>query len=126
MFASLLPLVFSEEIFPERYKNTGMRTDIIETGTGRKYIIDLAGFSKDDLRISLSNGYMQVVAEKKDSSNNEEGKYIQKERSSMKSMRTFSVGSNITEDDINASFKDGVLTIDVTKKEKEKKIINIS
>ena len=81
--------------------------------------------------MNLSRKYVEMVRnivdeEEKD----EDNRYIRKERYSGKYQRSFYVGKHVTQEDIHASFKDGVLGINVPKeeakpKEEEKKLIEI-
>ena len=67
------------------------------------------------------NRYLKVTA-KVDNSNEEEeeGKYIHKERYYGECSRSFYVGDNVTEEDIKASFKNGILTLTLPKEEQKK------
>ena len=109
-----------------------MQTDVRETETG--YIIDmeLPGFKKEDVEAELKDGYLTVRAEHKaeKEEKDKEGRYIRKERYYGNFERSFYVGEAVTQEDIKAAFKDGILTLNVPKKEKEekveeKKLINI-
>ena len=118
-----------------RHANGGaaiMHTDVRETET--EYIIDmeLPGFTKEDVEAELKDGYLTVRAEHKTEKDekDKEGHYIRKERYYGNFARSFYVGDAVTQDDIKAAFKDGILTLNVPKKEKEekaeeKKLINI-
>lgn len=101
-----------------------MKADIKETSTGYELAIDLPGTKKEDVDVELKDGYLTINASKE--SENEEkaddGTYIRKERFSGKSSRAFYVGEDIIEDDIKAKFDNGVLKIDVPKKEAQAKI----
>ena len=41
-----------------------MRTDIKEKGDSYELIVDLPGFKKEEVKVSLENGYLTVSAEK--------------------------------------------------------------
>ena len=84
--------------------------------------IDLPGFKKEEIGLELNNGYLIVSANKgldKDEKD-KKGKLIRQERYSGSMQRSFYVGENITEEDIKASFKHGVLNLTIPKKDKEK------
>ena len=103
---------------------TLMRTDIKETDDGYELTIDLPGFKKDDVQADLKDGYLSITAQTQSESEDkdEEGTYVRKERFSGKCSRTFYVGDDIEEDDIKARFEDGVLKIDVPKKQEQPKL----
>jgi len=99
-----------------------MKTDVKENEDGYLLEIDLPGFKKDDVKASLKDGYMTVSASRttdKDEKD-QEGRYIRKERYEGSCSRSFYVGENVTESDINAKFEDGILKISVPKKVPEK------
>ena len=109
-----------------------MKTDIKETAKAYEIAIDIPGSKKEEVSVELKDGYLTISAIKE--SNNEEssedGTYIRKERFSGKSSRAFYVGEEIAEENIKAKFDNGVLLIDVPKKEilpkiEEKKTITI-
>ena len=105
-------------------KNAGhmMKTDVHEQENGYEVDIDLPGFKKDEITLNLENGYLTVSAAKgldKDEKN-KQGKLIRQERYAGTMQRSFYIGENITEEDIKASFKHGVLNFTLPKKDKEK------
>ena len=104
-----------------RHAERLMRTDVHEHDDHFAVDIDLPGFSKDEIKIELNNGYLQVSAAKgldKDE-NSKKGKLIRQERYAGAMERSFYVGDGITEEDIKATFKHGVLSLSIPKKEKE-------
>lgn len=108
-----------------------MKTDIKEKDGNYILDIDLPGYNKDNISLELSDGYLTVTAEVEENvdESDETVNYIHKERYSGKCSRSFYVGENITEEDIKASFKNGILNITIPKEEKiehAKKRIEIS
>lgn len=103
---------------------TLMRTDIKETDGGFELVIDLPGFKKDDVQAELKDGQLTINAQTKSETEDkdEAGTYVRKERFSGKCSRTFYVGEDIEQDDIKAKFEDGVLKIDVPKKQEQPKL----
>ena len=95
-----------------------MKTDVHELDTGYELDIDLPGFKKEDIRLTLDNGYL-VIEAGKSLEKEKKGKAIRKERYEGSMQRSFYVGEDIKEEDIKAKFEDGVLKLAVPKKEKE-------
>ena len=121
----LMPSIFSAEkdvekkLYGRRGKNL-MKTDIKELEGGYELEMDLPGFTKDEIKVSLENGYMTVSAAKgldKDEEDKKTGRYIRKERYAGACSRSFYVGKEVHQDDIKAEFKHGILTLFVPKKE---------
>ena len=93
--------------------------------------MQLPGYDKDDVEVSVDKGYLTVSASHNENKEDkEDGKYIRKERYSGSCSRSFYVGDAVTQDDVKAKFENGVLTLEVPKKEEapkveEKKYISI-
>ena len=96
-----------------------MKTDVRETDKGYELDVDLPGFKKDEVQVQLKDGYLTISAAKgldKDEQD-KKGNYIRKERYSGSMSRSFYVGDGISEDDIHGKFENGILQLDVPKKE---------
>ncbi len=110
-----------------------MKTDIKEMKDGYQLEVDLPGFKKDEIKVSLENGYLTIEAAKgldQDEQEKETGRYIRRERYAGACQRSFYVGEDVTQEDIKAEFKHGILNLFVPKKEakpvvEENKYINI-
>ena len=96
-----------------------MKTDVRETDNSYELDIDLPGFKKDEISVQLDNGYLSISASKGLDKDEEkkDGKYIRRERYAGAMNRTFYVGSQLTQQDIQAKFEDGILKISVPKKD---------
>lgn len=113
---------FDDELFSKKENNL-MKTDIREKKDKYLIDIDLPGFEKENINLSLEKGYLNIKAEvKKENHNNEEEKYVHRERFYSTCRRSFYVGEDITEKDIDAEFKNGILKISIPKKEEVKKL----
>ncbi len=111
-----------------RDMNHCMRTDIKESENGYSLEIDVPGFSKEDIKISLENGYLTVEAKKEESNEKKDAHYLRKERTFGSAARSFYVGEDVAEADVKAGYDKGVLTLFVPKQGtnvKEKKFITI-
>ncbi len=99
-----------------------MKTDVHEKDDQFEVDIDLPGFTKDEIQLELNDGYLTVSASKSldNDEKDKKGKLIRQERFSGAMQRSFYVGDHLTEEDIKASFKDGVLNLSIPKKDPEK------
>lgn len=114
--------LFRDPFFTEHESNV-MKTDIKEKSD--KYLIDieLPGYEKDAIKIDIDDGYLTVHAEmKSDKEEKEEGKFVRKERYIGSCSRSFYVGTEIQGEDIRASFKNGMLQIEIPKKDEKKEL----
>ena len=103
----------------EKMPQNIMHTDIKETDGGYEISMDLPGIKKENVQAELKDGYLTInaVTDNSDETKDEDGRYIRRERYSGSCSRSFYVGKQITEEDINAKFEDGVLKIGVPKPE---------
>ena len=96
-----------------------MTTDVKETDNAYQLDMNLPGFAKEDIKAELKDGYLTINAQS-NSSNDEkddDGNFIRRERYTGSCSRSFYVGDAVTQDDIHAAFKDGVLSLNIPKKE---------
>lgn len=100
-----------------------MRTDITDEGDHYQLSIDMPAVKKENIKISLSDGYMTVsVNYSENSEEKKTGKYLRRERQYGNYSRTYYVGDDINENYIHAKLEDGVLILNLTKPvEPEKK-----
>ncbi len=112
MFNPFLSVDFGER----KYGN--MRTDITEKENEYLFEIDMAGYSKENISLSLEKGYLTVSAKDAREEESKEKGYIRRERISGSCSRTYYVG-DITENDIKAKYEQGVLTLTVSKEVKK-------
>ena len=108
-----------------------MKTDVREQDDNYVLDIDLPGFKKDEISLTLDNGYLVVGAAKtvSDEEKDSKGKMLRQERFSGAMQRSFYVGEGIDETDVKAKFEDGVLCLSFPKEKQpeipEKKTIMI-
>lgn len=97
--------------------HTDMRTDVSETDKNYLFTMDLPGFNKEDINISVDKGYLTVCANKEETSEQTDKGYIFRERKTGSCSRSFYLG-DISEDKISAKYENGTLVIDIPKQEK--------
>ena len=99
-----------------------MKTDVRDHDDHYEVDIDLPGFKKEEIKLELENGSLTVSAARNvsEEEKSEEGKIIRQERYMGAMQRSFYVGEYITEEDVKAKFEDGVLKLNVPKKEAPK------
>lgn len=98
-----------------------MSTDVKEVDGAYELEMDLPGFKKEEIQISLENGYLTIQATKgldQSEENKETGKYIRKERYAGSCSRSFYIGEEVTQDEIKAEFKHGILKLTIPQKER--------
>jgi HSP20 family protein len=94
--------------------------DIKETPTSFFVISDIPGVKKEDIKITFEEGILRIETPERDLNNLAEGeKFLLAQRSNTKKIGYFKFRKNISPESIKASYKDGVLTVEIQKKEKE-------
>lgn len=128
----LMPSIFSNRFFDNFFEDAFqpfsgfsasnnphslMNVDVKEYDNQYLMDLELPGYQKEDVHAQLKDGYLIIQAQR--SSNQEQtddnGHYIRRERFSGSCQRSFYVGKQVKEEDIVASFKDGVLTLRIPK-----------
>ncbi len=133
---SLFPDRFFDDDFfndffnrPIRRRGRGMETDVREEDG--KYLVDinLPGFNKENVTVTFEKGYLNIEAKTETVNEDNRENYLLKERYCGAMSRSFYLGEEINEDEIEATFKNGILTLSIPKKEvtqiENKKIIEI-
>lgn len=82
---------------------------------------DLPGFNKDEVEITMENSTLTISAEHKAEQKEEKkGEYLLNERRYTRFLRSFTLPPTVDEQSVQASLKDGVLTITLNKREESK------
>ena len=83
------------------------------------YFVDMAvpGLKKSDFRINLDNQVLSICTEVEENNEQKEDNFIRREFGYSSFKRSFSLPKTINEDDINAKYTDGVLSIHLPKNE---------
>ena len=128
----LMPSIFGENLFDDfmdfpfggKKINTMMKTDIRDTDSSYELDIDMPGFKKEDIKAQLKDGYLTISAST--SSNKDEqdqdGRYIRRERYAGSCSRSFYVGEGVKEEDIRAKFENGILKLSIPKVENKPQV----
>lgn len=126
----MLPDRLFDDIFEmgPRGPKEKMECDIYEEGGNYCIEASVAGFNKEDIKVEAEDGSIIITASKEENEEETDSKkYLRRERHFQnKCQRSFYLG-DIDEDNIKASFNNGVLKVSVPKKqiESNKKIIDI-
>jgi HSP20 family protein len=99
-------------------ENDLMKCDVRELDDSYVVEMDLPGFRKEDVKMQLKDGVLNIeaTASRNSEDKDSEGRYIRKERFQGTCSRSFYVGKDLTTDDIKAKFNNGVLEVTVPKK----------
>jgi len=125
-FSPFLSNLFDDDFFPVLTgRNSSMPAVNIKENE-KSFILELAvpGIDKKDLKIDINEDVLTISHEVKDEKEENTDGYKRKEFSYTSFCRSFYVPENVNVDKIGASYKDGVLTVDLPKNEEEKSKIS--
>lgn len=134
----MVPTIYGENMFDDffddgffggrnplfgKHARNLMKTDIRETDDAKAYrfAVELPGFKKEEINLSVKDGYLTVSAEKGLDKDEEDksGRLLRQERYAGACSRTFFIGE-VKPEDIKAKYESGVLTVIVPKEEAKK------
>lgn len=123
-FGSFFDDFFSKDLFDWNTKNyTQMGATLPSVNvkeTEKDFQVELAapGMKKEDFKIELNNHILSISSEKKEEhEEKKEGKYTRREFNYSSFTRSFSLPESAQGEGIQASYKDGVLFVQIPKKE---------
>jgi HSP20 family protein len=100
--------------------------DIVEKEKSHEISAELPGLDEKEIEVNVANGGLTITGEKREEKEEKEKDYYLKERRYGSFKRYFALPDGVDADKIEASFKNGVLTVSLPKKpeavQSEKKI----
>lgn len=110
--------VFDDDFFKPMFfdEQQDLKTNIKETESGYELAVETPGYAKEQIQVSLENGYLTVSCHKAQTEEEESKKsrYLRKEISES-CQRSYYVGSDVTQEQIKAKYNNGILTLFVPK-----------
>jgi len=94
--------------------------DITENDNSYTVKVELPGVNKDDVKITMQENVLTIRGEKKQEKESKESNFHRTERSYGAFQRSFSLPSAVKSEKIEASYKDGILTVALPKSEASK------
>lgn len=121
-FNNLLSDFFPQmpSFYRDDFRNTTVPVNIRETETA--YLLDLAapGLNKEDFKISVEKNLLSIAVDKKEETVDEKEKTVRREFKQTAFKRSFTLDEKINADAISAQYVNGVLTLNLPKKEEVK------
>jgi len=107
-------------VWPESTLNVVPAVDLEETEDAFKISAELPGMTKKDIKITLENNVLSISGEKKAETEQKDKNYHRVERSYGKFHRAFELPGIVNRDQIEADYKEGILSVIVPKAEEAK------
>ncbi|NEV93122.1 Hsp20/alpha crystallin family protein [Psychroflexus sp. YR1-1] len=121
---SLFDRLFNNDMFNRDYSETNTTLPSVNIKENEdKFGVEVAvpGFDKKDFKIELNNNELTISSEKKEEHEKEEGeRYTRREFSYQSFRRSFTLPNTVDGDKISAQYKNGVLYVDIPKREEAK------
>ena len=117
--ASLMDLFdeFERSVFGENGRRTTVfSTDIKDEGDQYLLEAELPGFQKEDIDLDVKDGVLTISAKHQEDNEHNSGHYVCKERRYGSFARSFNL-EGIQEENITASYNNGVLELNLPKKQ---------
>ncbi|MHA1385438.1 MAG: Hsp20/alpha crystallin family protein [Candidatus Helarchaeota archaeon] len=95
--------------------------DLIDKGDKYSIIAEIPGIPKEDINIEITKNVLEIKAENKTVKEEKKEGYIKRERGQRSFYRRVVLPEEIIADKIEAELKNGILSIDIPKKEPEPK-----
>jgi len=110
---------WGEDLFPafEQERSLTPAVNIIEENKEFRVEVAAPGLCKEDFKVHVEKNVLEISAEKSDEKITENHKYLRKEFNYSEFKRTFSLPSSVDAEKIKATHKDGVLTVEIPKKD---------
>lgn len=94
--------------------------DIVENNDAYVLHAELPGMNKNDVKITLENNILTIRGEKKNETEEKENGYHRLERSYGSFERSFTIPGMIKQEDIDAKYNNGILSLTLPKAEEAK------
>jgi HSP20 family protein len=121
-FSDVFDSIFNDTFFSDRMVSRVPAANVSESAD--HYHVELAapGLKKDDFKINLDRNVLSVSVEQTIEESNNQKSYSKREYSYKSFVRSFTLPESADESKIDAAYIDGVLKIDIAKREEAKNI----
>jgi len=130
-FSNVLDNLFEKE-FPDVFRTEASLTmpavNILENKDGFNLELAAPGMNKSDFKLQMNNNLLTITGQKESNKEENETQYTRKEFSFSSFERSFTLPNAVNSDKISAAYENGVLKINIPKKEEaiEKPVREIS
>jgi HSP20 family protein len=125
-FSPFLSNLFDDEFFPVLTNRTSSMPAVNIKESDKDFILELAvpGIDKKDLKIDINDDVVTISSESRSEKEEDNDGYKRKEFSYSTFCRSFYLPENVNRDKIQASYKDGILKVELPKQEEDKNKIS--
>ncbi|MDF7819720.1 Hsp20/alpha crystallin family protein [Runella sp. MFBS21] len=122
LFGNVFGKDFNDLFAPATLSNYGVpAVNIVEHNNGFRLEVAAPGLKKEDFKINLENNVLTISAQQEQKNEETTEKYTRKEFSFASFRRSFTLPNTVDAEQVNATYADGVLKIELPKKDEAKK-----
>ncbi len=100
---------------------TQFPADVIDEGDKIRVTAELPGFNKKDIEVGIEDSQLDIYAKKEEKEEEKEKDFIRQERKFGEVRRKITLPSDVKEDEVKATYNNGVLEVTMPKAETAKK-----
>jgi HSP20 family protein len=121
-FNDVFDTIFNDTVFNDRMVTRVPAVNISETENN--YHVELAapGLKKEDFKLNLENNILNVSVEQSGNHEDNQKNYSKREYSYSSFVRSFTLPESADDSQIDATYSDGILRIDIAKREEAKTV----
>jgi len=125
-YSPFLSNLFDDDFFPMFTTRSNSMPSVNIKENEKNFTLDLAvpGMDKKDLKIDINEDVLTISSETKNETEENSDGYKRKEFSYSSFCRSFYLPEHVNKEKIAASYKDGILTVELPKQEEEKSKIS--
>jgi HSP20 family protein len=125
-YSPFLSNLFDDDFFPVLTNRTSSMPAVNIKENEKNFTLELAvpGMDKKDLKIDINEDVLTISSETSNETEENVDGYKRKEFSYSSFCRSFYIPENVNKDKIEASYKDGILSVELPKQEEEKNKIS--
>jgi len=121
-FIDVFDSLINDTFFSDRMMTRVPAANISESQDSFHVELAAPGLKKEDFKLKLENNVLSISVEQKTENNEDNRNYAKREYSYTSFVRSFTLPESADENSIEAKYTDGVLGIDIRKREEAKTV----
>lgn len=117
--SNLFESFFNDDFFVREYASFVPSVNVSEEKDKFNIELSAPGFNKSDFKLEVEKGVLTISGKHETAKETAEKNYTRKEFNYGSFQRSFTLPENVNEDNISAKYENGILKIELNKKEKE-------
>mgnify|MGYP001553714977 CR=1 FL=1 len=119
-FNDVFESIFNDTFFSDRMVTRVPAVNISETENNYHVELAVPGLKKEDFKLSLEQNVLTISVEQSNEQQDNQKNYSKREFSYSSFVRSFTLPESADDNNINATYTDGILSIDIAKREEAK------